>query len=76
MCEVLAVAWRVIRNWVDADTREKIDIISEANPEGARAALLRLADPSELPEQYGGTATPLPDWPTRSGIPPLLVAVD
>ena len=66
---MLAGAWRVIRTWVDAETRAKIDIISESQPERARARLLQLAEPSELPQQYGGTAPPLPSWPERSGVP-------
>ena len=53
---------------MDAETREKIDILSEANPEAARARLLKLADAADLPAQYGGTAAPLPDWPERSGV--------
>lgn len=68
---MLALAWRVIRTWVDPETREKIDILSEGDPEHARARLLELADASELPRQYGGTAPPLPEWPERSGVPPL-----
>ena len=35
----LAVAWRVIRAWVDEETRQKIDIISERDPDRARARL-------------------------------------
>ena len=66
---MLAACWRVIRTWVDAETREKIDIISESQPERARARLLQLAEPSALPQQYGGTAPPLPGWPERSGVP-------
>ena len=65
---MLAAAWRVIRTWVDAETREKIDIISESQPERARARLHELADPAQLPLQYGGTGAPLPDWPERSGV--------
>jgi hypothetical protein len=65
---MLATAWRVIRTWLDDETREKIDIISEAAPEQARARLHKLADPAQLPEQYGGTAPPLADWPARSGV--------
>ena len=49
--------------------RAKIDIISEGQPEQARARLLELAEASELPQQYGGTAPPLPHWPERSGVP-------
>ena len=67
---MLAAAWRVIRTWLDATTREKIHILSERDPEGTRAKLLELAEPHQLPAQYGGTAPPLADWPTRSGIPP------
>ena len=33
--------------------------------------VLGLADPSQLPRQYGGTGPPLADWPERSGIPPV-----
>jgi len=66
---MLAFAWRVIRTWVDAETREKIDILSEAAPEMARARLHKLADPSSLPRQYGGTGPPLAGWPQRAGIP-------
>lgn len=68
---MLAAAWRVIRTWVDPETRDKIDILSEGAPEHARARLLELAEPTELPAQYGGTAPPLPDWPERAGVAPL-----
>jgi hypothetical protein len=63
---VLAVAWRVIRTWVDEDTREKIDILSS---ETSRARLHKMADPAQLPAQYGGTAKPLPGWPPEAGVP-------
>jgi len=67
---MLAAAWRVIQRWVDPETREKIDILSERDPENARRRLHELAEPSQLPQQYGGTAPALPDWPERSGVPP------
>lgn len=71
---MLAYAWRVIRNWVDADTREKIDILSESDPETMRKVLRSRFDPSTMPSQYGGSAPPLQNWPTRSGIPPEIPA--
>ena len=66
---MLAAAWRVIRTWVDEETKQKIQIISEGAPDKAREALRKLAEPSELPRQYGGTAPPLDGWPERSGVP-------
>ena len=63
---VLAVAWRVIRTWVDEDTRQKIDILSS---ETSRARLHKMADPAQLPAQYGGTAKPLQGWPPEAGVP-------
>ena len=67
---MLAVAWRVIRGWLDEATRAKIDFVSAGQPEQARQRLDLLADPSQRPQQYGGTGPPLAHWPTRSGIPP------
>ena len=67
---MLAGAWRVIRTWLDEVTCAKVDFVSAAQPEQARQRLHQLADPSQLPQQYGGTGPPLADWPTRSGIPP------
>ena len=66
---MLAYAWRVIRTWVDAETREKIEILSESTPEHTRKILLSRFDEATLPAQYGGSAKPLPRWPTRAGIP-------
>lgn len=71
---MLAYAWRVIRTWVDAETRDKIEILSESSPEHTRKVLLSRFDPTTLPAQYGGTAEPLPLWPTRAGIPPAAVS--
>mmetsp|Transcript_40101 Transcript_40101/g.106065 ORF Transcript_40101/g.106065 Transcript_40101/m.106065 type:complete len:128 (+) Transcript_40101:883-1266(+) len=68
---VLAFAWRVIKTWLDAETREKIEILAEKHPEAARVWLSKLAEPAQLPAQYGGTASPLKDWPLRSGVPPI-----
>lgn len=68
---MLAVAWRVISTWVDDETRRKIQIISERSPDKAREALKQLADASQLPAQYGGSAPPLADWPTRAGVPEI-----
>jgi hypothetical protein len=51
---------------VDEDTREKIDILSS---ETSRARLHKMADPAQLPAQYGGTAKPLPGWPPEAGVP-------
>ena len=70
---MLAYAWRVIRTWLDAETREKIDILSEGNPERAREVLLSRFDPKTLPAQYGGSAPPLPSWPERAGLPPAKI---
>lgn len=63
---MLAAAWRIIQQWVDHVTREKIHIIS--SPQQSRETLLRLVDPSQLPAQYGGTAAPLESWPQKSGV--------
>ena len=66
---VLAVAWGVIRTWIDAVTADKIHILAEADKEGARDVLLRYAAPSQLPPQYGGTGGALPPtWPVRGGV--------
>ena len=66
---MLALAWKnVIKRWVDDVTRQKIHIISD--PRDARALLNRIADPRNLPAQYGGTASPLKDWPSKAGFNP------
>lgn len=67
---MLAGAWRVIRTWLDEVTRAKIDFVSVGQPEEARRRLDQLADPTQRPQQYGGTGSPLVEWPMRSGIPP------
>ena len=56
---------------MDERTRAKIDFVSAGKPEHARLRLTQLADPSQLPRQYGGTGPPLADWPERSGVPPV-----
>lgn len=63
---MLAAAWRIIQQWVDSVTRDKIHIIS--SPQQARETLLQLVDSSQLPAQYGGTAAPLEPWPLKSGV--------
>jgi len=68
----LAFCWRVVRTWLDEATRDKVEIFSSGDGRRARETLLRMADPSELPEQYCGSAAPLaawPAWPARSGLP-------
>eukprot|EP00966_Prymnesium_polylepis_P176833 4094979-Prymnesium_polylepis.1 len=66
---VLAVAWGVIRTWIDAVTADKIHILAEADKKGARDVLLRYAAPSQLPPHYGGTGGALPPtWPERGGV--------
>ena len=57
---------------LDERTRAKIDFVSAGRPEEARQRLEQLAEPSQLPQQYGGTGPPLADWPERSGIPPAV----
>ena len=57
---------------LDERTRAKIDFVSAGRPEEARQRLEQLAEPSQLPLQYGGTGPPLADWPERSGIPPAV----
>lgn len=64
---LLAACWRVIQRWLDDDTRQKVAIISEGDPNGARARLEELIELSQLPTQYGGTAPPLQPWPERAG---------
>ena len=64
---LLAACWRVIQRWLDDDTRQKVAIISEGDPNGARARLEELIELSQLPTQYGGTAPPLEPWPERAG---------
>eukprot|EP00967_Tisochrysis_lutea_P132030 scaffold230098_cov31-Tisochrysis_lutea.AAC.1 len=68
----LAFCWRVVRTWLDEETRRKIDIISNGSPMRARERILELAHPDQLPEQYCGNAAPLdawPAWPECSGLP-------
>lgn len=68
----ISIVWKVVRAWLDEDTRVKVDIISSGDQKRARERLLSIADPSELPLQYGGTSAPLkawPEWPARSGLP-------
>lgn len=70
----LAFCWKVVRTWLDEETRQKVDIISTGNPIRAKDRILALADPAQLPQQYCGTAPPLatwPEWPSRSGLPVL-----
>ena len=50
-------------------TRDKVDILSERRPEQARGRLEQLAEPAQLPAQFGGTQPALVDWPERSGLP-------
>ena len=63
-----ALAWRVMRTWMDPSNRNRTHIISERNPEQAMELLTRLIDPSQLPANYGGYASPLQSWPDRGGV--------
>mmetsp|Transcript_36858 Transcript_36858/g.54144 ORF Transcript_36858/g.54144 Transcript_36858/m.54144 type:complete len:440 (+) Transcript_36858:199-1518(+) len=49
-----SMTWKVMRGWVDARSASKVEIISKKEEWLPR--LLELADPSELPSDYGGTA--------------------
>lgn len=48
-----SATWKVIKGWLDARTANKIEIISSAKTWKKR--LLELADPDQLPSDYGGT---------------------
>jgi len=50
----LAVAWRVVKGWLDSRTREKISIL--AGEEEWGPLLRELVDHDQLPEAYGGGA--------------------
>ena len=57
---------------MDERTRAKIDFVSAGKPEHARLRLTQLADPSQLPRQYGGTGPPLADLRALQGFDWLL----
>ena len=59
----LAIAWKVIRTWLDDKTRHKIEIVSSRDLPQAVRSLSALAEASQLAEQYGGTGPRLCPWP-------------
>lgn len=48
-----SATWKIIKGWIDVRTANKIEII--ASRKSWEKRLLELADPSDLPSDYGGT---------------------
>ena len=63
-----ALAWRVLRGWMDPQVRTRAHILSEKSPELAIEYLKKLIEPSQLPADFGGDAPPLRSWPERGGL--------
>ena len=64
---LLATTWAVISSWLGEATRRKVQILSVRRPDAARAVLLEMIAPEQLPRQYGGDSPPLEPWPEASG---------
>jgi hypothetical protein len=66
----LAVAWKIIRGWLDARTQQKIQIVRGRDQ---YLPILRgLMDDDAIPDAYGGTGGPVKlDLTGNCNCPPL-----